>query len=153
KFLTVLRLRVDTQSKKISAYEVDSTGTTELAEENSLRESPPEDRIELSLPVASGGTLFSERVLVAFGSGYHHDLELYARLVRQLPHARVSAPTPIGWWSWTAFYFGLNAGTALTNAEFLSQRLKPFGYRFFHIDEGYQYARGEYATPDAMKFP
>ena len=153
KFLTVLRLTVDTQSKKISAYEVDSTGTTELAEENSLRESPPEDRIELSLPVASGGTLSSERVLVALGSDYHHDLELYASLVRQLHHARVSAPTPIGWWSWTAFYFGLNAGTALTNAEFLSQRLKPFGYRFFHIDEGYQYARGEYATPDAMKFP
>jgi hypothetical protein len=27
------------------------------------------------------------------------------------------------------------------------------GYTFVHIDEGYQYARGEYATPDASLFP
>jgi alpha-galactosidase len=153
RWLTVLRLRLDRQSRKIGGYEVDSTGTTELAKENSLRESPPQDQMELSLPVAPGESLSSEPVMVALGADYHKQLELYGSLIRKLHHPRVSAPTPIGWWSWTAFYFGLNQGAALTNAEFLAQELKPLGYTFFHIDEGYQYARGEYTTPDAAKFP
>lgn len=153
KWLTVLRLRVDEQARKISAYEVDSTGTTELAKENSLRKSPPQDQIELSLPVGPGEGVSAEPVMIALSSNYQADLETYGDLIRKLHHARVSAPTPIGWWSWTAFYFGLNADTARSNAEFLSEQLKPLGYRFFHIDEGYQYARGEYTTPNAAKFP
>ena len=59
----------------------------------------------------------------------------------------------MGWWSWTAFYFGLNEGAALTNATWEAEHLKRFGYDVFHIDEGYQYARGEYTTPDAAMFP
>ena len=31
--------------------------------------------------------------------------------------------------------------------------MKSLGYDFFHIDEGYQYARGEYSTPNATLFP
>jgi alpha-galactosidase len=31
-------------------------------------------------------------------------------------HARVAASVPLGWWSWTAYYFGLNEGAAMTNA-------------------------------------
>ena len=62
-------------------------------------------------------------------------------------------PTPIGWWSWTAYYFGISEGAALTNAEFLAAHLRDFGYNFFHIDEGYQYARGDYTSPVAYKFP
>ena len=153
KFLTILRLKVDAEAKKISGLEVDSAGTTELAMENSLRESPPQDRMELSLPLAPGESLASEPLMIALGSDYHAQLERYGDVIRKLHHPRVATPTPTGWWSWTAFYFGLNEGTALTNAEFLAQELKPFGYDFFHIDEGYQYARGEYTTPDVMKFP
>ncbi|MGA7170492.1 MAG: PKD domain-containing protein, partial [Candidatus Sulfotelmatobacter sp.] len=77
----------------------------------------------------------------------------YGEVIRALHHPRISAPTPIGWWSWTAYYFGITEGTALTNAEFLAAQLKDFGYNFFHIDEGYQYARGDYTSPVAYKFP
>ena len=154
KFLSVLRLRMDGEhSMRTRSYEVDSTGTTELLEENSLQDSPAEDRVELSLPLAPGAELSSERMLFSISDDYHHQLDTYGRLIRELHHARISAPTPIGWWSWTAYYFGLNQGTALTNAEWLAQNLKPLGYTFFHIDEGYQFARGEYATPDAALFP
>ena len=59
----------------------------------------------------------------------------------------------MGWWSWTAYYFGLSQGTALTNASWLAEHLKDLGYDYFHMDEGYQYARGEYATPDGAHFP
>jgi alpha-galactosidase len=151
RFLTILRLHID--KGHISAYEVDSAGTTELEKENSLQDSPVEDQIELSLPVAPGADLSSESLMISTGTDYHQQLETYGSLIRQLHHARVSTPSVAGWWSWTAYYFGLNQGTALTNATWLSENLKDFGYNFFHIDEGYQYARGEYATADATLFP
>ena len=154
KFLSVLRLGMaEDHSTKTRYYQVDSTGTTELLEENSLADSPADDRVELSLPIAPGAKLSSESMLFSISNDYHHQLEIYGHLIRDLHHARISAPTPVGWWSWTAYYFGLNEGTALTNAEWLSQNLKPLGYTFFHMDEGYQFARGEYATPDAALFP
>lgn len=151
KFLTVLRLHVD--KDHITSYEVDSTGTTELELENSLERSPAEDRIELSLPVEPGAELSSEKLLISTGTDYHQQLENYGAMIRELHHARVSLPSFAGWWSWTAYYFGLNETTALTNATWLAQNLKDLGYTFFHIDEGYQYARGEYTTPDAGLFP
>ncbi len=153
RWLTVLRLRVQPQTNEITGYEVDSTGTTELETENSLQSSPVEDRIELSLPVAPGNGIVSERVMAALGSDYHAQLEAYGSLIRNLHHARIGLPTPMGWWSWTAYYFGLNQGAALTNARFLAEHWKDLGYTFFHIDEGYQYARGEYTTANATNFP
>jgi len=151
KWLTMLRLHAP--QSKITAYEVESAGTTELELENSLETSPPEDRVELSLPVAPGSTISSESIMLALGPDYHAQLEAYGGLIRELHHARVTLPSLIGWWSWTAYYFGLNQGEALTNAQFLAQRLKDFGYNYFHIDEGYQYARGEYTTENAANFP
>jgi alpha-galactosidase len=155
RFLTVTRLHVSgsLNAPQIQAFEVDSTGTTELTKENSLKQSPPDDQIELSLPVAPGAGLDSERVLFGVSGDYHTLLETYGSLIRVLRHARVSSAPVMGWWSWTAYYFGLNEGTALTNARWLAQHLKALGYQFFHIDEGYQYARGEYITPDSTLFP
>lgn len=150
-WLTILRLHAP--QAKLAGYEVESAGTTELEAENSLQTSSPEDRIELSLPVAPGSTISSENVMLALGSDYHVQLEAYGRIIRDLHHARVGLPTLMGWWSWTAYYFGLNQGAALTNAQLLAEHLKDFGYNFFHIDEGYQYARGEYTTENATTFP
>jgi len=156
RFLTVLRLHMGPaqgSNPTIVSYQVDSTGTTEIEKENSLQDSPPEDQIELSLPVAAGGRMDSERMLISVSRDYHRQLETYGELIRKIHHARVSGPPLMGWWSWTAFYFGLDQGAALTNAEWLSQHLKQYGYNMFHIDEGYDYARGEYTTPDATLFP
>ena len=154
KYLSVLRLRMSpTKASQITSYEVDSTGTTELLLENSLATAATEDRVALSLPLAPGAELAGERMLFSVAADPHMQLETYGRLVRDLHHARVTAPTPIGWWSWTAYYFGLNEATALTNAQWMAQHLAPYGYNFFHIDEGYQFARGEYATADASLFP
>jgi alpha-galactosidase len=157
RFLTILRIHLDKRSspKQIATYEVDSTGTTEMEtdEWGSLHEATPEDEIELQTPLAPGAEIASERLLLGVDSDYRRQLDTYGTLIQQLHHPRISAPTPLGWWSWTAYYFGLNEGTALTNAEWESQHLKSLGYDFFHIDEGYQYARGEYSTPNASLFP
>ena len=155
RWLTVLRLHVDPRLRKVTSYEADSTGTTEIMKDFVL--SSPRGRaaepVELSLPVNPGESLASERMMIGLGPDYHAQLERYGELIRLLHHARVTAPTPMGWWSWTAYYHGLNADTALTNAELQAQQLQGLGYNYFHIDEGYAYARGEYTNPDAALFP
>lgn len=155
RFLTLLKIHISgtAASPQISAYNVDSEGTTFEETLNSLRHAPAKDLITLSLPVAPGADMPSETVLLSAGKHYHRQLETYGSLIRKIHHARVSAPPLMGWWSWTAFYFGLNHGTALTNAEWESEHLRKYGYDIFHIDEGYDYARGEYVTPDASLFP
>jgi alpha-galactosidase len=135
------------------AYEVVSTGTTEIMKGESLKESPANEQVTLSLRVDPGASLSSERLMFSVGTDYHAQLEQYGRAVGLLQKARVQAPTPMGWWSWTAYYFGINQGTASTNADWLAQNLGPLGFRYYQIDEGYQYARGEYTTADARLFP
>lgn len=151
RLLTIFHLRA--KGSKIASYDVDATGTTEILKGESLAHSSAADQIDLRLPVAAGASLGSERLMFAVGTDYHAQLEAYGREVRQLHHARVTAATPIGWWSWTAYYFGVNQGTMRTNADWLAQNLKQLGYTYFQIDEGYQYARGEYTTADGALFP
>ena len=106
--------------------------------EYSLRLSPAEDRVQLSLPVTAGGRLPAERLLLSVDSDPHRQLEEYGTLIRRLHSPRPAGPTPMDGGVWTAYYFGLNQGAALTNAEWLAQNLSSYGYKFFHIDEGYQ---------------
>jgi alpha-galactosidase len=156
RLLNILHLRVENVAggePKISSYTVDSTGTTEIEVGESLRKAPTEDQIELSLPVEAGGELASERMMFAIGTDYHAQLESYGEAIRILHRARIAAHNPIGWWSWTAFYGGITEAPTLTNLRWEAQNLRDLGYKFFFIDEGYQYARGEYSTPNATQFP
>jgi alpha-galactosidase len=137
----------------IVSYDADSTGTTEILKGESLKDSPATEQVDLNLRLNPGESLSSERLMFAVGADYHAQLEQYGRTVRLLHKARVNGSTPIGWWSWTAYYFGLNQGTAGTNADWLAENLKQLGYSYFQIDEGYQYARGEYTTADGALFP
>ncbi len=154
RFMTALHLRVQQPpmgSSTIGSFTVDSTGTTEAVLERD--DIAPDQQIQLSLPVAPGKELSSERVMFAAGPDYHAQLEAYGVAVRRLHHALVSSMPPMGWWSWTAFYGGINEGEVLTNAKWLAQHLKSLGFDYCHIDEGYDYARGEYVTTNATQFP
>jgi alpha-galactosidase len=155
RLLTIFHLTEQTSGARTSilSYEAVATGTTEIMKGESLKDSPPSEQVKLTLRVNPGESLSSERLMFAVGSDYHAQLEEYGRAVGLLHKARVSAATPIGWWSWTAYYFGLNQGTAATNAQWLAENLKQMGYTYYQIDEGYQYARGEYTTADAKLFP
>ncbi|MGA8151865.1 MAG: PKD domain-containing protein [Terriglobales bacterium] len=156
RWLTILHLNTAHPTGgdvQISSYTVDSTGTTEIMKKESIRENPSSDQIELSLPLAPGGQISSEQLAFSVGKDYHAQLESYGEIIRLLHNARIPDAAPWGWWSWTAYYFGLSEGTALSNAQFLSQHLKSLGYDFFHIDEGYAYDDGEYMTPNATLFP
>jgi alpha-galactosidase len=159
RFLTIIHLQTQSSSPDgpgIASYTVDSTGTTEIQAtepESGMREGPAENLIELNVPLAAGELVTSERVMFAAGNNYHSQLDNYGAAIRELHHSRISPDNMLGWWSWTAFYFKITEGASLTNAQWLTENLKPLGYDYFHFDLGYGYARGEYATPNASQFP
>ncbi|MGA8214738.1 MAG: PKD domain-containing protein [Candidatus Sulfotelmatobacter sp.] len=155
RFLTLLHLKAEgTGAKaKIASFTVESTGTTEIQKEFDLKDSPADDQVELSLPLKPGESMVSERLMFEAGPNYHDQLLAYGDAVRRLRHARVSSETPIGWWSWTVYYGAINEGEVLANGDWQAEHLKSLGYMYFQIDEGYQYARGEFATANATQFP
>jgi alpha-galactosidase len=159
RFLTIIHLQSRSSSSDgpgIASYTVESTGTTEIQAtdpESGLREGPAENLIELSVPLPAGESVASERVMFAAGNDYYSQLDNYGAVIRELHQSRVSADNMLGWWSWTAFYTKITQGTALTNAQWLAEHLSGLGYDYFHIDLGYGYSRGEYATPNASQFP
>ena len=155
RFLTLLHLQSagTGAATKIASFSVDSTGTTEVQKEFDLKNAPADNQIELSLPLAPGADIDSERLMLQAGPDYHNQLLAYGDAIRRLHHARVAVETPIGWWSWTAFYGGINEGVTLANADWQAEHLESLGYKYFQIDEGYQYARGEYTTANATQFP
>jgi alpha-galactosidase len=155
RFLTLIHLKAEGTGAKtrIASYTVESTGTTEIQKEFDLKNSSPDDQVELSLPLKPKEAIVSERLMFETGPDYHNQLLTYGDAIRLLHHARVSSPTPIGWWSWTAYYGAINQGETLTNADWQAEHLRSLGYQYFQIDEGYQYARGEYTTANATQFP
>jgi len=154
-FLTIFHLKAQGAGTdaNILSYTVESTGTTEIQNDFDLKHSPPEDRVELSLPVKRGAEIASERLLFEAGPDYRDQLLAYGDVIRRLHHARVPSETPIGWWSWTAYYGGINEDECLVNAEWQAEHLLELGYKFFQIDDGYEYARGEFTTSNATQFP
>jgi len=154
-FLTIFHLKAQGAGAdaNILSYTVESTGTTEIQNDFDLKHSPPEDRVELSLPVKRGAEIASERLLFEAGPDYREQLLAYGDVIRRLHHARVPSETPIGWWSWTAYYGGINEDECLVNAEWQAEHLSELGYKFFQIDDGYEYARGEFTTSNATQFP
>ena len=146
RWLTVFHLRPE-------SFTIDDEGTTELTATKSLRPSHPHDYVTLNVSVAPGGHLDSEELLVAEGRDYLQDLRNYGAAVRTVNDARVAARAPWGWWSWTAYYYGVSEGLVSTNASWLADHLAHYGYTYLHLDEGYDSTRGDYTTPDPKRFP
>jgi alpha-galactosidase len=155
RFLTVMHLKAEGvgAKAKIASFTVESTGTTEIQKDFDLKEAPADNKVELSLPLKPGEEMSSERLMFEAGPDYHNQLLAYGDAIRRSRHARISSETPIGWWSWTVYYGAINEGEVLSNGDWQAQHLKSLGYNYFQIDEGYQYARGEFATPNATQFP
>jgi len=158
RLLTILHLKTQSgsASPSIIGFTVDSTGTTEIQateEDSGMRKAPKENLVELNLPLPPGGNLSAERLMFAVGPDYHAQLENYGAAIKQLHHSRIPEENMLGWWSWTAFYMKITEGNTFTNALWQAQHLLDLGYNYFHFDFGYGYARGDYATPNASKFP
>jgi alpha-galactosidase len=158
RLLTIFHLKTQTGSKgpSIASFNAESTGTTEIQsteEDSGMRGAPKENLVELNLPLAAGASMSAERLMFAAGADYHAQLENYGSAIKTLHHSRIPEENMMGWWSWTAFYMKITEGNTFTNALWLAQHLLDLGYNWFHFDFGYGYARGDYAVPNASKFP
>ncbi len=155
RWLTIFHLATSASSgdAKVASLTVDSTGTKEPEQHEALSRSKPADQMDASVTVKPGESLESEPVLIATGNDYHAQLEAYGAAIAKVNHPRVVGRAPSGWWSWTSYYAGVTEGLVRTNAQWLAQNLKDLGYNYVLVDEGYQYARGEYVTTDANHFP
>ncbi len=155
KLLTYLHIQAsgDGDRMKIDSFSADFAGTTEIQKDFDLKEGPAENQLEVRLPIEPGGKFVSEKVMLEAGPDYKKQMVTYGEAIHKLHHARIPDDTPMGWWSWTAYYGNINEGETLVNADWQAAHLKSFGYNFLQVDEGYQYARGEYITPNATQYP
>jgi len=44
---------------------------------------------------------------------------------------------PVIWGSWTAYYFQAKESDIVTNTDWLSENLKPYGFQYVQLDDGY----------------
>ncbi len=155
KFLTIFHLATNQNAAApaVATLTVDSAGTKEPEQHEALSKATPENQMDASVSVKAGDSLESEPVLFATGTDYHAQLEAYGSAIAKVNHPRTVGRAPSGWWSWTSYYAGVTDGLVRTNAQWLSENLKDVGYNYVLVDEGYQYARGEYVTTDANHFP
>ncbi|MDR3509922.1 MAG: alpha-galactosidase [Caulobacteraceae bacterium] len=151
RWLTYLRLTP--RAGLAPTLQVEQAGTTAAALTKSLDARRPDDVMAYAAPLAPGETLAGETLLIGAGDDELALLDTYGETVGRAAHARVSGPAPWGWWSWTAYYHGINEGLAQANAQWMAQNLKAEGFDTLHLDEGVTYARGEYETAETGKFP
>ncbi len=61
----------------------------------------------------------------------------------------------VGWCSWFAFWNGVTEDDIKHTADIISERLRPYGYRYIQMDDGYQRATGlpEMWLEPNSKFP
>ena len=69
----------------------------------------------------------------------------------------ISAPLPWSWSSWTGYYEDVTESDIVRNTDWLATNLKPFGFQFVQLDDGYDRGKkGEHAwieNWDKSKFP
>jgi hypothetical protein len=159
RWLTIFHLATTktAHGASVTSLTVDSAGTREPETHEALTKSPAEDQMDAAVTIPPGDSLESEPVLFAAGGAngadYHAHLEAYGAAIAKVNHPRVVGRAPSGWWSWTSYYAGVTDGLVRTNAQWLAQNLREDGYNYVLVDEGYQYARGEYVDTDARHFP
>jgi hypothetical protein len=92
--------------------------------------------LDLTLPVRGGAAIraFPEYFTRTLGVPYYvpFDDSVFAR-------------APIVWSSWTSYYEAVNEQDIVRNADWLAANLKPYGFEYVQLDDGYDRgARGEH---------
>jgi len=138
RFVTMIHLKTQggASNPHINGLTIESTGTKELLQ--SLGEwvarLPKTEQYDSHVSVAPGNSLASERLMVAARENYYAQLETYGAAVRQLHRARLGAKTMMGWLADVIYGNGYPEGYARTNAKWLAEHLKSFGFNYVHVD-------------------
>jgi hypothetical protein len=117
---------------------------------------------QAQFPNRNGGPDLLELTLPLSGSAeIRLTPEYYTQVLRvpfYIPFDEEPFPRPpMGWCSWTSYYGDVNEREVVRNADWLAQNLKPYGFQYVQIDDGYDRGlkEGHYWIEnwDLKKFP
>jgi len=100
--------------------------------------------------LAPGGTIRSGRFMLNLAPDPYTALEAYADTMGKALGARVHSVVN-GWCDWFMAYESITEEEVLRNAEFAARTLKPFGFEYIQVDEGFQRWHGDWEGN--AKFP
>jgi hypothetical protein len=93
--------------------------------------------------LAPGQSITSNPFLIQVSPNPYTALETYAQLLGDLNQARVHSILN-GWCDWAYAFEGITEAEVLANAEFAARELKPFGFEYIQVDEGFQRWHGDW---------
>jgi hypothetical protein len=100
--------------------------------------------------LGAGKKVRSNRFILLIGKEIYSALEEYASIMGRINNARVSSVVN-GWCNWFFTYEHINEEEVIRNAEFASRNLKPYGFEYIQVDEGFQRWHGDWEAND--RFP
>ena len=93
--------------------------------------------------IPSGKSIASNRFMMNIASDPYSALEAYAQTMGDLNQARLHSILN-GWCDWAYAFEGITETEMLQNAEFASRVLKPYGFEYVQVDEGFQRWHGDW---------
>ncbi len=97
-----------------------------------------------------GQSISSDRVIFVVAKTPYHALEAYAQAIADVHQPRLNPPIN-GWCSWFSVFGNVTEQEVLRNAEFAAKHLKPCGFEYIQIDDGFYRAFGDWEGN--AKFP
>jgi hypothetical protein len=97
-----------------------------------------------------GQQISSERVIFQFADDPFTSLERYAQAMADVHDIRLN-PIVNGWCSWFSFFGDITEDEVVRQAEFAARHLKPYGFEYIQVDDGFYRAFGDWEGND--KFP
>ena len=109
-----------------------------------------ESTYEQEFLLKPGASVTSDRFIFQFAPNAFTALESYARAIGDVHHVRLNPPIN-GWCSWFSFFGAITEGELLRQGEFAARHLKPFGFEYMQVDDGFYRAFGDWEGND--RFP
>jgi hypothetical protein len=106
--------------------------------------------LAMGFELAPGHSISSGRFMIGLAPDPYLALESYAAAMGRAHQARLHSLVH-GWCDWPFAFEGVTEEEVVRNAEFASRTLKPFGFEYIQIDEGFQRWHGDWEGN--AKFP
>lgn len=91
----------------------------------------------------AGKSVSSDRILINIGKNPYETLEKYGSAIGKLNNAKTGKQIN-GWCNWFYTQDIFDENEIMANAEFAANNLKPFGFEYIQIDEGFQRSHGDW---------
>lgn len=97
-----------------------------------------------------GASVSSDRLIFNVASNPFTALETYAQAMADVHKVRLN-PIINGWCTWSYAYGAFNEDEVIRQAEFAAKHLKPYGFEYMQLDDGFYRALGDWEGNE--KFP